>query len=95
MIERTPPPPQNAGAVVELLKVLLEGAGGGRGRRLQADRHRRRPGEDRRQRCDRRLGALKGWRREVFGADALRLKRGELALVLQGSRVKVAELGAG
>jgi hypothetical protein len=29
----------------------------------------------------------------VFGADALRLKRGELALVLDGARVKVAELG--
>jgi ribonuclease D len=28
----------------------------------------------------------------VFGEDALRLKRGELALVLDGSRVKVAEI---
>jgi ribonuclease D len=35
--------------------------------------------------------ALIGWRREVFGADALRLKRGELALVLDGARVKVVD----
>ena len=34
--------------------------------------------------------ALHGWRREAFGEDALKLKRGELALVLDGARVKVA-----
>jgi ribonuclease D len=39
------------------------------------------------------VSALKGWRREVFGEDALRLKRGELALVLDGARVKVTEVG--
>jgi ribonuclease D len=36
--------------------------------------------------------ALQGWRREAFGEDALRLKRGELALVLDGSRVRVVEV---
>ena len=36
--------------------------------------------------------ALTGWRKDVFGADALRLKRGELALVLDGARVKVVEV---
>jgi len=36
--------------------------------------------------------ALTGWRRKVFGEDALKLKRGELALVLEGSRVRVVEL---
>lgn len=36
--------------------------------------------------------ALHGWRRETFGADALRLKRGELALVLDGTRVRVVEV---
>lgn len=36
--------------------------------------------------------ALSGWRRKVFGEDALKLKRGELALVLEGSRVRVVEL---
>jgi ribonuclease D len=35
--------------------------------------------------------ALSGWRREVFGEDALRLKRGEIALTADGSRIKVIE----
>ena len=36
--------------------------------------------------------ALQGWRRKVFGDDAIRLKKGELALVLNGTRVEVVEL---
>ena len=36
--------------------------------------------------------ALVGWRRDAFGEDALRLKRGELALVLDGTRVRVVEV---
>jgi ribonuclease D len=36
--------------------------------------------------------ALTGWRREAFGEDALRVKRGELALVLDGARVRVVEV---
>jgi len=39
--------------------------------------------------------ALKGWRREVFGADALRLKRGELALSAKGKRIVLIETGKG
>lgn len=31
--------------------------------------------------------ALKGWRRKLFGEDALRLKRGEIALTLNGGEV--------
>lgn len=38
------------------------------------------------------VAALHGWRRKVFGEDALRLKRGELALVLNGTKVEVVEL---
>ena len=34
--------------------------------------------------------ALQGWRREVFGEDALRLKRGEIALRLSGGAVEIA-----
>jgi len=33
--------------------------------------------------------ALHGWRREIFGADALALKHGRLALTVVGRRVKV------
>ncbi len=37
--------------------------------------------------------ALQGWRREMFGHDALRLIKGEIALSAQGKRVKVVEVG--
>jgi ribonuclease D len=92
VIARAPPPPQNAAAAVELLKVLLKARAEDAGvaakliatvsdlEKIASDQ----PEE---------AAALQGWRREVFGEDALRLKRGELALVLDGARVKVAELG--
>ncbi len=35
---------------------------------------------------------LEGWRRDMFGEDALRLIRGEIALSSQGKRVKIIEL---
>lgn len=41
---------------------------------------------------ERDLMALKGWRAEVFGKDALRLCNGELALCARGSSVQVVEL---
>ena len=41
---------------------------------------------------DAKTPALAGWRREAFGEDALKLKRGELALVLDGTRVRVVEV---
>lgn len=37
------------------------------------------------------IPALQGWRREVFGALALRLKHGELALGLDGKRVTIVD----
>jgi ribonuclease D len=37
------------------------------------------------------IPALKGWRREVFGNLALRLKRAELALTLENGRVKILD----
>ena len=40
----------------------------------------------------REVAALSGWRREVFGEDALRLCRGEIALAAHGTDVKVVEL---
>ena len=36
--------------------------------------------------------ALHGWRAEMFGADAQRLIRGEIALSAQGKRVKIVAL---
>ncbi|MEO7026366.1 MAG: ribonuclease D [Caulobacteraceae bacterium] len=78
-----------AGAVVELLKVLLKARAEEAGvaskliatvadlERIAQDDASETP-------------ALAGWRREAFGEDALRLKRGEIALVLDGDRVTIA-----
>ncbi|MCJ8335335.1 MAG: ribonuclease D [Epibacterium sp.] len=41
---------------------------------------------------ERDVPALRGWRLEVFGQDALRLCDGEIALAAKGSQVKVVEL---
>jgi ribonuclease D len=35
------------------------------------------------------VAALKGWRRDLFGADALRLKHGEVALAATGTHVRL------
>jgi ribonuclease D len=85
------PQVQAAGAVVELLKVLLKGRAedAGVASKLIAtvsDLEKIANNDD----AD--TPALKGWRREAFGEDALRLKRGELALVLDGTRVRVVEV---
>lgn len=83
-----------AGAVVELLKVLLKARAeeAGVASKLIAtvsDLEKIASNDD----AD--TPALLGWRREAFGADALRLKRGELALVLDGQRVRVVEVRRG
>ncbi|MDR5651921.1 ribonuclease D [Ruixingdingia sedimenti] len=41
---------------------------------------------------ERDLPALRGWRHEVFGADALRLCKGEIALSAMGQEVRVVRL---
>ena len=86
-----PPPPASAGAVVELLKVLLKARAEEAGvaskliatvsdlEKIAADDEANTP-------------ALQGWRLEAFGSDALKIKRGELALVLDGTRVRVVEV---
>jgi ribonuclease D len=92
VVERTRAPHNPAsGAVVELLKVLLKARSEDAGvaskliatvsdlEQIAQDDAAQTP-------------ALEGWRREAFGADALRLKRGELALVLDGTRVRVVEV---
>jgi ribonuclease D len=90
-VERSGPPVQVPASVVELLKVLL---------RIRCEEENVAPKllatvadlekialDD-----DADVPALHGWRRKVFGEDALRLKRGELALVLNGVKVEVVEL---
>ncbi|HVK41390.1 MAG TPA: ribonuclease D [Phenylobacterium sp.] len=92
VIERTKHQPSPAaGAVVELLKVLLKARSedAGVASKLIATM------SDLEQIANddnAKSQALTGWRREAFGEDALRLKRGELALVLDGARVRVVEV---
>ena len=38
------------------------------------------------------LPALKGWRREVFGEDALKLCDGKVGLAAKGAQVQIIEL---
>ena len=42
-----------------------------------------------------RVRAQNGWRHEIFGETALRLKRGEIALAADGDRVTIIERGDG
>ena len=88
---RSQPPPQGASAVVELLKVLLKARAEEAGVASKliatvADLEKIAADDD----CD--SPALHGWRRDAFGADALKIKRGELALVLDGGKVRVVEV---
>jgi ribonuclease D len=85
------PRSSGAGAVVELLKVLLKARAEDAGvdskliatmsdlEKIAADDEADTP-------------ALEGWRREAFGENALKVKRGELALVLDGARVRAVEV---
>ncbi len=41
------------------------------------------------------MPALNGWRRELFGEDALRLKRGELALGIDDGEIVTIPVGRG
>ncbi|HEV2531517.1 ribonuclease D [Phenylobacterium sp.] len=87
---RTPSSPA-AGAVVELLKVLLKARAeetGVASKLIATVADLEQIAND--DAAD--TAALKGWRREAFGEDALKLKRGELALVLDGARVRVVEV---
>ncbi len=93
-IEREAELPRGIGPIVELLKVLLKQkcdehdvaqklvASSSDLDRIAADDN-----------AD--VAALQGWRRELFGNDALRLKRGEVALAVNGNRIKLVELNKG
>jgi ribonuclease D len=90
-LDSRPQKPQGIGPLVELLKVLL---------RMKCEEHEvaqklianvndleQIAADD-----NAEVAALQGWRRDVFGADALRLKHGRLALAAAGRRVKLIEV---
>ena len=82
------PPGPHVLATLELLKVLLKSAAAQHGvaPRLIADTSELQAiaGQD-----EPDVPALKGWRRQLFGEDALRLKRGELALTIEDGDIRV------
>ena len=93
-LPQLPKPPSRqsgTGAVTDLLKVLLKHV---------TETHDVAPrliassddleliaGDD-----DADVPALQGWRREIFGEDALALKRGEVALAVKGRKTRVVNL---
>ncbi|WP_140985274.1 ribonuclease D [Asticcacaulis tiandongensis] len=90
-VEKSAPPVQVPGSVVELLKVLLkvrcEEEGVAPKLIASVSELEKIALDD-----EADVPSLQGWRRKVFGEDALRLKRGELALVLNGTKVELVEL---
>ena len=91
-LRNKPEMPRGIGPVTDMLKVLLK---------LKCDSHDVAPklvtssadvellaafGED----AD--IAALKGWRRELFGEDALKIRTGEFGLAVRGKKLVLAEL---
>jgi ribonuclease D len=87
-IERGEPMPPEAQAVVDLLRVLLKATAGRHGvaPKLIATSDEL---EEIARADDIDVPVLRGWRRKLFGDDALALKRGELALVIRQGEVAV------
>jgi ribonuclease D len=87
-IERGEPMPPEAQAVVDLLRVLLKARAGSHGvaPKLIATSDEL---EEIARSDDTDAPVLRGWRRKLFGDDALALKRGELALVIKDGEVTV------
>lgn len=90
-IPRQRPAPEHASAAAELLKVLLK---------MVAEQHgvaaRIIAGTDDLERIaaddDADVPALKGWRRQLFGEQALALKRGDLALSMSRNGIAAIDL---
>ena len=91
-LPRPTPPPEGAAAASELLKVLLK---------LTTEKYGVAPkiianSDDLEQLAAQgekaEIGALKGWRRELFGEKALKLLRGEMALRFIDKKVEAVEL---
>jgi len=90
-VEKPAPPPSGIGPTVELLKVFLKlvAEEAGVASRLIAtvpDLEKLAADDD----AD--IQAMKGWRRDVFGEPALKLKRGEISLALKDGKVVAKDL---
>ncbi len=92
-VEKPAPPPSGIGPTVELLKVYLKlvSEEAGVASRLIATV----PDLEKLAADDNaEIAAMTGWRREVFGEPALRLKRGEISLALEDGKVVAKDLKA-
>ena len=89
-VPRTRPPSDGNGAAVDLVKVLLKMVSETHGVATKViasmDDLEALAGDDK---AD--VPALSGWRRDLFGEKALKLKRGDIALAVRGSRVVLVE----
>jgi len=87
-LQRGEPMPPEAQAVVDLLRVLLKATAGRHGvaPKLIATSD---DLEEIARSDDADAAALRGWRRKLFGEDALALKRGDLALAIREGAVTV------
>lgn len=90
-VDKPAPPPQGIGPTVELLKVFLklvaEEAGVASRLIATVPDLEKLAADDQAQ-----IQAMSGWRREVFGEPALRLKKGEISLALQDGKVVAKDL---
>ena len=89
-IERGEPMPPEAQAVVDLLRVLLKATAGRHGvaPKLIATSDEL---EEIARSDETDVPVLRGWRKKLFGDDALALKRGQLALAIRKGEVAVIE----
>jgi len=91
-VKRNQPTANGIGPLVELFKVLLK---------ANSEKHQVAPRmiatmadlEQIASDDEADVAALKGWRREIFGAEALSLKNGELGLAIRKKKVVVVPLG--
>ena len=91
VVEETPPPKPGSGALVDLLKVLLKA----RSDEMDVAQKLIATSDDLQRianEANPEVRAMHGWRYEVFGELAMRLKRGEIALSATSKGVKVVEL---
>ncbi|MFD0986936.1 ribonuclease D [Methyloligella solikamskensis] len=91
-IQRNDPMTPEAAAVFDLLRVLLKATAGHHGVAPKliatSDELEQIARQD-----DPDLPTMKGWRRKLFGEQALKLKRGELSLAVQNGEVSVLPVG--
>ena len=90
-LKKKTPPPKGIGPLMELLRVLLklrceENEVAQKLVCNMADLEKIAADDE----AD--VPALKGWRRRIFGEDALKLKNGEIALSSEGGKIKIIHL---